>query len=81
MITKAAIKFNGKVYTGNRHFVILSEAETIYGLGFGGLKLGKQGFINNKGIFLTRDEAAVEAFRCKQIKKMPMRPLTSEDLW
>ena len=81
MITEAAIKFKGKVYTGNRHFVILSEADTVYGLGFGGLKLGEQGFINDKGVFLTRDEASIEAFRCGQLKKIPKKVLLSEDLW
>jgi len=81
MITKAAIKYKGKVYTGERHSHILSDADTVHGLGFGGLKLGKQGFVNHKGTFLTRDEAAVEAFRCRQIKRMPEKVLTSEDLW
>ncbi len=81
MITNAAIRYKGKNYVGKRHSHILRDAETVYGLGFGGLKFGKQGFIDEKNIFLTRDEAAVEAFRCKQIKRIPMGVFTSEDLW
>jgi hypothetical protein len=43
---------------------------------------GKQGFINDKWEFLTREEAAKEAIECGQIEKLNWPPnLFSEDLW
>lgn len=41
-----------------------------------------QGFINEHGDFLTRREAAREAYKCGQIKEYkPGQELYSEDLW
>lgn len=43
---------------------------------------GVQGFMNDKGEFLTREEAYNEALKCEQIKDRSIcGDLYSEDLW
>lgn len=44
---------------------------------------GIQGFLNDKGKFLTREEAAKEAVECGQVNKLHWTKdkLFSEDLW
>ena len=75
MIVESAILFEGIIHRGRRHYNILGSAKT-----FGGLKYGKQGFVDDQGIFLTREEAAKVAFECGQIKE-EKRILFSEDLY
>ena len=79
MIIAAAIKFKGIIFTGYRHGEIFlyfrklnfkkNPAETI------------QGFIDHKGNFLTRVEAAEEAKKCGQVKENFKGQLTSENVW
>jgi len=78
MIIKSAIRKNGKIYTGHRHYNILNNAEP-----FGFLRDGEQGFVDENGIFLTREEAAIEAIKCGQIKQLKYHKskLFSEDLY
>lgn len=79
MIMHAAIKKNNIVYIGYRHnrcFRTMAEC--------GVDKLDAiQGFINDKGEFLDRYEAAKEAIACGQIEKLkwPGEKLYSEDLY
>ena len=75
MIKEAAIKLNGKIYTGRRHSDILHDKSRPKGY----LKYGTQGFTTDDGKFVTRIEAAKIAFECGQIKEQ-MGILFSEDL-
>lgn len=79
MIFAAAIKYRGKIYTGQRHYQIIRD---IIKLGYNKV-VGEQGFINTDGEFLNREDAAKEALRCGQIKKLKYhsKQLFSEDLW
>jgi hypothetical protein len=77
MIVAAAIRAkNGCVWLGKRHCHILADAA-------GSLKGCPQGFINDRGCFLDREEAAQEALACGQIKQLRYNStkLYSEDLW
>ena len=76
MIKEAAIKLNGKIYTGRRHNEILCDKSRPKGF----LKYGTQGFITDAGEFVTRMQAAKIAFDCGQITE-PARILFSEDLY
>lgn len=89
MIIVAAVKIYDK---RQEKFVILpchrhSQAyETLYNLGYKTTeyiwKATWQGFLNEHGEYLTRQEAAREAFKCGQIKELsPGQELYSEDLW
>jgi len=75
MIAGAAIRKDGKVYTGRRHSDIIRdniEAE----VGFG----GEQGFVTDSGEFVSRMDAAKIAFECGQIRHHKHQ-LYSEDLY
>lgn len=65
MIVSAAILKDGVVYTGKRHHNIIHDNISH--------KVGKhphiQGFVNHKGEFLNREEAAIEAMDCGQVVK------------
>jgi len=67
MIKSAAIKQNGKIYTGRMHGEIIYDMVLI-----DGVKPpidGEQGFITDDGKFVDRKEAAKIAFECGQTKK------------
>lgn len=87
MIMHAAIKRGNIVYVGKRHpdcrdimikcgipRPVLTNADGTRTI---------QGFVNDKGEFLTREEAAKEALACGQITKLKYhsRELFSEDLY
>jgi hypothetical protein len=77
MIVQAAIRKDGKVYTGRRHHNILNSV-----VPFGSLKNGEQGFVTDDGTFVNRIEAARIAIECGQIKELSHPPyLYSEDLY
>ena len=79
MITQAAVLCDGAIHTlprPARHGDVLHDLYNKKGLVLG----TRQGFINERGEFLTRAEAAIEAFRCGQIKT-PKPCLFTEDLW
>ena len=83
MIKEAAIKKDGKVYTGKNHSVIINSAQQL-GLGFGGLKGGEQGFVDFDGNFYNREESGRIALACGQIKKLGYfggKELDSSDLY
>ena len=75
MIVKAAIRKNGKIYTGHRHHNILGDAKP-----FGSLKGGEQGFVTENYEFVNREVAAKIAFECGQIPR-PKKILFSEDIY
>ena len=79
MIVASAIKHKGIIFTGFRHPDIIRYL----------VKLGYekpipnhgQGFIDHTGEFLSREEAKIHAFTCKQISTTISVVMTSEDLW
>jgi hypothetical protein len=80
MIKYSAIKINGRIFKG------ISHEEIIYDLVVNkkaSLPLdGEQGFIDEKGKFLSREDAATHALACGQIEKLKFctSRLFSEDL-
>ena len=80
MIKHAAIRAGGKIYTGRRHSdaiyaAITADEEFPF-------PKEDQGFVNDKGVFLSRIEAREEAIRCGQINDRHRgEPLISEELW
>jgi len=76
-IVEAAIKQNDIVYTGRRHHNVIESMKGEYDG-----NIATQGFIDNRGNFLTRSEAAHIALNTGQIDKLKWPPLLySEDLY
>lgn len=83
-IVKAAIKFEGKVYTGWRHNSIINDLiesgvdrKKLVGLDAN----WDQGFITEDETFLSRKQALSYGKYIGQIDKIKGPRLTSEDLW
>lgn len=78
MLLAAACRKNGVTYIGRRHCLILNNARPK-----GSLKASEQGFIDTDGNFLNREEAAIHAIACGQIKELKFnrKELFSEELW
>lgn len=75
MITKAAIKSKGEIFTGKKHGDIFAEDPK--------LSLNPDrilGFTDDNGKFYDREEAYFEALKCGQIKAKDRQKLVSEDL-
>ncbi|MDD5649373.1 MAG: hypothetical protein PHF86_03000 [Candidatus Nanoarchaeia archaeon] len=82
MITLAAIEKNGVVYValpGQRHNHIICDTSRPFGF----MKGGIQGFVDEKGKFYNRHDAACHAFECGQLSNDKECPdiIISEDLW
>lgn len=80
-IIEAAIKFEGKVYLGPRHYLIIKDIfkETGKGPGSRG-----QGFLTNTQRFVTRQEARKIAIAASQVNEEDLVTkslIFSEDLW
>lgn len=70
MITKVAVKFEGNIYSlekPNRHHNVLWMIYDTFGRRGDTGGPGAQGFVDNEGNFLTREEAWKVAERCGQI--------------
>jgi hypothetical protein len=69
IIVKAAIKYKNKIYSGLRHGLIMQEIakETDWGSSDEPVDPRNQGFLTNKGKFVSREEAAKIAFSAGQI--------------
>jgi hypothetical protein len=81
MIVASAIKYNGKTYTGKRHYEIIRTIRKEDECKIAILQEW-QGFIDENGLFYNRADAAKHAIECKQISKLTAPPnLFSEDLW
>ena len=87
MIIASAILFHidktdeDVVLCGLRHADIYKQLKL---LGFKpkqGYKEIAQGFINDSGDFLSREEAYIQALSCNQISEKSNKSLFSEDLW
>ena len=74
MIINAAIRKDGIIYTGKCH------AEIINNQSRGFFRNCEQGFVDDKGEFFNRGDAAQIAFNCGQIR-YPKTELFSEDIW
>jgi hypothetical protein len=79
MITAAAIRKDGIIYTGTRHCFIIRDSSPSFGF----FRNAEQGFVTDKGEFLNREEAAKYALEHGQIVglKFNSKHLFSEDLW
>ncbi len=79
----------GVAIHGETYFLSLSKParhhHVIRGLAADGVPTpiwGEQGFVTDKGVFLTRKQAAAHAIVCGQIEELTTPPyLYSEDLW
>lgn len=67
MIVAAAILKDGKIYQDKRHHLIIKEGKKF---GFGFFSGCEQGFVDDKGNFLNRADAAKHAIECGQIKEL-----------
>ena len=86
MIVRTAIELNGKVYVGELH----QRHDDVYLSMINDHKVPTQamnkcimGFIDDKGVFLNRQDAAKQAFACGQLPHDKTCPeiIVSEDLW
>ena len=66
MIVESAISIDGKIFTGHRHHNIINSTKE-RGLPFGYFRKGIQGFTDDKGNFLNREQAAKHAIQCGQV--------------
>ncbi len=81
MIIKAAIKKGIVVHSAEppkRHSNIIKTMAEDFS--YDTPITGEQGFLDHNWDFLTRKEAAEEAYKCKQISKR-VKYLFTEDLW
>ena len=82
MIVSAAIRFNNKIYVGKSHYSITQEIRKEFPNAHFEHP-DNQGFVNERGEFLRRASAMMEALKCKQVEKgktFNTRELFSEDL-
>ena len=81
MIVAAAINHEDKIYIGKRHCFIIRDIIKSTRNPYN--KKSIQGFVDDKGNFLNRKDAADHALACGQIAKLKYstRDLFSEDLW
>jgi GNAT superfamily N-acetyltransferase len=86
----AAIRYGGKIYTGNTHFECYTNAAAAAGIDpedrwawvesrWDGI-VQDDGFLTNDGRFLNREEAHAEAVASRQIASKEEKSLDSEDL-
>jgi hypothetical protein len=82
MVMSAAIRFNNKIYTGKSHYSIMQEILKEFPTAKYPIP-DDQGFVDDKGNYLRREHAMVEALKCKQVEKgktFNPRELFSEDI-
>lgn len=77
-ITHSAVKFNGRIYTGKRHALIMREIWDEHG----NVKIlaDQQGFVTEDGSFLNRFQAGAAAFSSGQTAVRHQK-LLSEHVW
>ncbi len=85
VVCAAMLMKDGSIVTGIRHFS--NEMRAVMRLAYGAegyhLKVADQGFVDQKGVFLTREEAWVVAEAAGQIRRVTgaKGELYSEDLY
>jgi hypothetical protein len=81
MLIDAAVRYNGKIYTGKRHGCIMQEIIKE----FPDAKLKDpfdQGFVDENGNYYHRKAARMHAIKCGQLPNNFFRErILSEDLW
>ena len=83
MISEAAIRYNGVIYTGCDH----AEAIEVMKVKLSPLPPtikridGEEGFVTESGKFLNRTEAAKHAFACKQTKVLLEKLHSKNVIW
>ncbi len=85
-ITHVALRFEGKVWSlpaPNRHHHVIRHIVGTAGVKYVDCYGENQGFLDDKGNYLTREEALVVATEHGQIlkKSSPINLLFSEDVW
>lgn len=86
-ITHVAIRFDGKIYSlpePNRHHHVIRHIVDTTGVKYVDARNEDQGFLDETGQYLTRQEALVSALANKQVKdesNIRHKMLFSEDLW
>lgn len=86
-ITHVAIRFNGEIYSlpaPNRHYHIIRLIAEKTGGKVDPLSLDDEGFLDQSGRYLTREQALLVAKHNNQIKDINLVRngiLTSEDIW
>lgn len=84
-VTHVAIRYQGMIYSltrPNRHSDVLKSIVTITGISH--IDGQEEGFLDEDGNFLNRQEALINALvndQVKDITKIRMSMLFSEDLW
>ncbi len=80
MILCSAVWHCGQLFIGKRHHDCIRVAVEVTGIK---PVTGEQGFVTRDGVFLNRENAAIDAIRCGQIKNLKYHrgDLFSEDLW
>jgi hypothetical protein len=86
MLVKAAIVYEGVVYTGIRHYQIIAKIRKVKNIPkHVPVPMRGHGFVNEAGKYFTKKEALIYAVKCGQLKSLEsiISPphLTSEDLW
>ena len=82
-LTHVAIRFRGVLYSlpaPNRHHHVIREIIRL-NPDVCSVSNDEQGFLDEGGRFLTREQAWVSASLFGQLKQEPRGTLTSEDLW
>jgi len=77
MIVEAAIIFEGITYRGKRHLDCVRQIERETGA-FYRTNDGREGFLDQSGVFHDRYEAAKIAYQCGQIKNPTDRLISSQ---
>lgn len=75
-LIESAVRHEGVIYTGRRHCDATRKAYAATGR----TVRGTQGFVDESGAFLTREDAQARALQTGQLAE-PVFILTSEDLW
>lgn len=84
MITHVAIVYQGRTYSLPRPFRHHDVIKVIYEATHEPMGQAEQGFLNDKGQFLRRKPALIEAKRCNQLIPRALCSggnLFSEDVW
>ena len=83
MISKAAIRYNGVIYTGRDHAEAIEAMKKKLSPIPREIKYidGEEGFVTESGKFLNRTEAAKHAFACKQTKVLLEKLHSKNVIW
>lgn len=77
-IVLAAVSYNGKIWTGKRHGVIMQDIWAVDA--WARIHQDQQGFVTDTGEFVDRAEAGRIAFQAGQTSEQKLK-LLSEHVW